>query len=177
MQDIWIPADTNMFNLTWQFTHTISPNAFEVQRKINSEVWETITDDYQDTTLLIILDNLEDDYYFRVRAMVNGEWYPSSWSNTVQVQLITGTEKFEFQAKTILYPNPAGDFCIIESQSKNELVVALRITDVYGKTLFQLEQKQPAARTLIDIKSWDRGVYLAEIKTLNTRKIIKFIKN
>jgi hypothetical protein len=177
LHDIWIPTDTNMFNLTWQFTHTISPNAFEVQRKINNEAWETITDDFQDTSLLVIIGNLENDYYFRVRARVNEEWYPSSWSNTVQVKLITGISEPRIQTGVRLFPNPAGEFCIIEAPSGNDLIVSVRITDISGRTYYHSENEQPDIKTFVGLKSLGRGIYLAEILTYKSRQIIKFIKN
>ncbi|MCD4698361.1 MAG: C10 family peptidase [Bacteroidales bacterium] len=176
LYDVEIPADTNMFHLTWQFTQTIAADAYEVQRKINTGSWETITDDYQDTSILIVVENVADDYFFRVRAKVNDEWYPSSWSNNIQLQIITGVEDLPAENIAVIYPNPFYDNLTIVPSANYNQDVSVRIFEMEGKIVYRSGNEQLSDQINIPAGSWNKGVYIVDIKTGSLHQMFKIIK-
>lgn len=175
LHGVEISADTNMFHLTWQFTQTISADAYEIQHKINSGSWETITDDYQETSILIVLDNVMDDHRFRVKAKVNDEWYPSSWSNTVQLQIITSIIETASKNLVNIYPNP---FINKLKISLNEDIqdLSIRILNMLGEQVYQSDKKYPSNELEINAMSWGKGIYLIEAEVGGTQQVFKIIK-
>lgn len=166
--------DTNMFTLNWQYSHTIDVDAFEVQQNINSGGWETITDDYQDTSLLIVVNNPADIHSYRVRAKVNDYWYPSTWSNVVQLDILTNNEEFKaVPDHVVVYPSPFSDYLKVKSfgSSKPELV---NVFDLTGNLIFSSETSDDVKE--INTSDWGKGIYFIEITYQNkkiTRKVIK----
>jgi len=171
-----MPGDTNMFHLKWQFTHTIDADAYEVQHKVNGGSWVTITDSYQDTSILVVVENPGDSHYFRVRAKVNDEWYPSTWSNVVQL-LITGINDVSVGNDVMVSPNPFHENVKIvfgENQYRN---LFLRIYNSEGKLFYTSGRLMNPEAVGIPALQWKQGVYLLEIVTDREHKILKIIKN
>jgi len=171
-----IAPDTNMFHLSWQFTQTITADAFEVQRRINSGSWETIAEDYQDTSLLIIIENIGDEYYFRVKAKVNDEFYPSSWSNTVQL-VMTGSRKIHTQENCVSsFPNPFSDQLNI-SVTPSFYGEVLKIYSISGAIIHSqlIEFNNPELS--LNTSNWHKGLYLIEMFSGKEKYSEKIIKN
>jgi len=176
LYDVEIPADTNMFHLNWHFTQTISANMYEVQHKINSGSWETITDDYQDTSILIVIEDILDDHFYRVRARVNEEWYPASWSNTVQLQIITEIVETSSTDLIEVYPNPfSNDLRIVNRENTQNL--SIKILNMMGEQFFQSEDEQSFDELNIYAGYLDKGVYLLEVSSGSSQQVFKIIKN
>ncbi len=174
LNDAQMHIDTNMFTLKWQYTHTIDVNAFEVQQKINSGAWETITNDYQDTALLIVVNNPADIHSYRVRAKVNDYWYPSTWSNEVQLDILTANNDWEVSADFTTLPNPFSGKILIKSNRTISGKPNLYIYDISGKLIFNSEILNGTKE--INTTNWDKGIYLIKVKYDNniiTRKVIK----
>jgi hypothetical protein len=175
--DAEILADSNMFHLNWQFTQTIDADAYQVQRKINNGSWETIADDYQDTSLLVIVDDLSDNYYFRVKAKVNDEWYPSSWSNISQLQIITGIEEFGNVGLAKVSPNPFSDRLTILPSGEFGRDISVRVYDMTGKMLYNSGKEQFSDEINIPARLWNKGVYTIEVTSAGSHQVFKTIKN
>lgn len=174
--DAEILAGANMFHLNWQFTQTIVADAYQVQRKINNGPWEIIADDYQDTSLLIIVDDLSDDHYFRVKAKVNDEWYPSSWSNISQLQIVTGIEELRNADLVKISPNPFSDCLIILSSEKYGSDISVRVYDMTGRLFYMLDEKQFLDKISIPAQLWRKGVYMIEVTSSGSHQVLKAIK-
>lgn len=172
-----ISPDTNMFHLKWDYSQTIAADAYEVQRKINSGSWETIADDYADTSLLIVVDDLSNDLYFRVRAKVNDTWYPSSWSNSVQLDIVTGLKILENKQDVIsVYPNPFQNNITLFSQDENALHTSIRIFNPTGTIFYVSDENIATEGTTISTHTWPQGFYFLEVKTENSRQVLKIVK-
>ena len=176
LHDVEIPFDTLMFNLQWEFTHTLVADAYEIQRRTNAGSWETISNNYQDTSLLIILDNNTDIHAFRVRAKVNNEWYPSSWSNTVQVGIITGIENNALSATGIsTWPNPFTNHFQVRSESKLDLNT-IHVFSLDGKQMRNLQITSSNGITQVETGQWASGTYVLELFIDNKKYSYKLLK-
>ena len=163
--------DTNMFTLVWQYSHTIEVDAFEVQQKINSGSWETITDNYQDTTLLIVVNNPEDNHSYRVRAKVNDYWYPSTWSNVVQLDILTGNNELSFTDDDVtVYPNPFSGYLKVGTDMKSSGNQTIKIYDLTGKEILKTENSNGIVE--ISTTEWEKGIYFIKI-IYNDKEIIR----
>jgi hypothetical protein len=172
-----IAPDTNMFHLQWQYSHTIDPDAFEIQHKINSGSWVTISDTYQDTSILIVIENIADDHFYRVRAKVNDEWYPSSWSNTVQLQIMTVIDDGELPVTRSVFPNPFNNYFTIYTNLNSQDELLVRIFNSSGKLYYQSDKNIDNEQITVQSENWEKGLYLAEIKSGEIFKVIKIVKN
>jgi hypothetical protein len=163
--------DTNMFTLVWQYSHTIDVDAFEVQQKINSGSWETITDNYQDTTLLIVVNNPEDNHSYRVRAKVNDYWYPSTWSNVVQLDILTGNNELSFTDDDVtVYPNPFSGYLKVGTDLRSSGIQTIKIYDLTGKEILKTENSNGIVE--ISTTEWEKGIYFIKI-IYNDKEIIR----
>lgn len=175
LHDAEIPAGSNMFHLSWEFTQAIEADCFEVQRMINNGSWETITDDYQDTSILIVVNNLTDDQYFRVRAKVNDEWYPSTWSNNVQLQVITGIDETENESALSIFPNPfTNQLNILPSGNYRD--ASIRVYDIAGNLYYHTDVSQISNGITIPSHNWNTGIYMIEIVGAELQQHFKIIK-
>jgi hypothetical protein len=90
--------------------------------------------------------------------------------DTVTVSISTvGIKKYSDKSGISVYPNPANDKIFIE-QAKNEEIIGVVVTDLYGKEVFKTSKQ-----TEIDISSLATGVYFIQVNTTNntsTQKII-----
>ena len=167
--------DTNMFTLKWQYTHTIEVDAYEVQQKINSGNWETITDDYQDTSLLIVVNNPSDIHSYRVRAKVNDYWYPSTWSNVVQLDILTGNDEVEVPDDiAVVYPNPFTGRLNIKNRSTFAGPQAISVYDIKGALVYKTELSGDVKQ--INTNDWLKGIYFVKISCNDKQTIHKVIK-
>jgi len=163
--------DTNMFTLVWRYSHTIEVDAFEVQQKINSGSWETIMDNYQDTTLLIVVNNPEDNHSYRVRAKVNDYWYPSTWSNVVQLDILTGNNELSFTDDDVtVYPNPFSGYLKVGTDMKSSGNQTIKIYDLTGKEILKTENSNGIVE--ISTTEWEKGIYFIKI-IYNDKEIIR----
>ena len=176
LNDALIAPDTNMFHLNWVFTQVIEADAYEVQRKINTGSWQTIADDYPDTSLLIVVENLTDDIYFRVRAKVNGDWYPASWSNEVQLDILTNIMSFENDKQVSVYPNPFNENFTIEYPEVTGRPSSIKIYNAAGLLYYETNQSIHPEGVNISSGTWPKGLYFIDVNTGNTHQLLKTVK-
>jgi len=127
------------------------------------------------TLILIVVDNLSDDHYFRVRAKVNDEWYPSTWSNIVQLQIITGIDELHDNS-SVVFPNPFSDQIII-TPNKVLQNASIRIYDCLGNLYHSLDTGQNSKNIVIQTLNWNPGIYFVRIANSDSRQHFKIIKN
>lgn len=77
--------------------------------------------------------------------------------NTAAIHTPKNTSK-----TTILYPNPAGDFIIINS-SNNAIITRIVMTNMEGKIVLEIEPNTTSSAYKIDISDKKSGVYYLEI--------------
>ena len=88
-------------------------------------------------------------------------------SSTLGVDEKIHTEEFE------VYPNPAENYLHIKS--KNRVAFDLKIYSILGRTLIKSEGILND-KIEIDLREWDRGIYLIQIVTENNTIIKKIIR-
>lgn len=167
--------DTNMFTLIWEYSQTPEVNAYEVQQKTGNGSWTTITDDYQDTALLIVVNNPAETNSFRVRAKVNDEWYPNSWSNTIVLDILTANaELAKTTDQVVLYPNPFSNNLSVKTEFGKSELQTLKVYDLTGKMV--LQTKIEDGINILNSEDWENGVYFVKINCGEreiTQKVIK----
>jgi hypothetical protein len=170
---------SDMFHLNWEFTQTISATSYDVQRKINDGNWEPIAEDYQDTTLLVVVDDILNDYWFRVRAKVNDEIYSYSWSNEIQLDILTGIDETKTNTQDLInvFPNPFNNYISLDlgkAESDNSVV---SIFNAMGELVYQLPGTRQKAQFTVQTDEWQNGVYFVKISSgagSTVKKIIKY---
>ena len=166
---------TNIITLHWQYSHAIEANSFIVQQKINNGDWTTLNDNVQDTSLLVGLADTLSEYYFRVKAKVNGEYYFNTWSNTMHLlHSPVGVNNDAAPPEIRLFPNPATNKISIANISKN---TNIEIVDISGKPYFARKINRKMPLLSIDISSWAKGVYLLKMVQAGksiSQKIVKY---
>ncbi|MEH6538231.1 MAG: T9SS type A sorting domain-containing protein [Psychroserpens sp.] len=78
--------------------------------------------------------------------------------------------------KTIIYPNPANGFLMIES---NTIIDTSNITlfDITGRTIREVNIEQSSSTTLrLDLDKLSKGIYLLQIGSKNQQVVKRFIK-
>ena len=85
-------------------------------------------------------------------------FYTSSAANIEKVQT---TEDFK------IYPNPAGDFLIVENASSSETKSVIEIYEISGRKIYSAECKNFPA--IVNLSNFGKGVYL--IKIISDKKI------
>ncbi len=74
-----------------------------------------------------------------------------------------------------VYPNPANDFIRIVWDDKNQDGQTLRITDIYGRTLYNKSDFQ--GRTTVDISQYAVGIYTVQLTSGKEKLVKKFAVN
>lgn len=80
---------THSFILSWNISHRLNAERFELQQKKSGQSWVTLSDAIPDTFTTITVSNLG-TYYYRVRARRDNIWW--DWSETQEITL--GTERY-----------------------------------------------------------------------------------
>ena len=85
---------------------------------------------------------------------------------------VSGTKGFDAN-NIVMYPNPAGAYITISS--KSEVLSAIKIMDVTGKTVTDFSPNTASVK--LDVSGLSAGMYFAQIFTEKSSNIVKFIKN
>ena len=165
---------TNVITLSWNYSNTIEANSFKVQQKINNGSWVTLEEEVSDTSLLVGLADTLQDYAFRVKAKVNGEYYLNTWSNTMYLfHVPAGLEEEEIESISIS-PNPAQNVIVLSNISKG---VEVEIYNTLGQQMITDDITINNSTYSINVSKWDKGVYFVTFHQGTKRIVKKFIKN
>jgi hypothetical protein len=165
---------TNIITLNWSYTNALEPNSFKVQQKINSGSWITIEEEATDTSLLIALDDTLQDYYYRVKAKINGEYYTNSWSNTMQLLHTTVGINNSLIADFQVFPNPATNMVQLSNITNFQ---EIEVFDILGQYQYTQKLKPNTDQLSLDISSWEKGIYILRMKNEKIEQIHRFVKN
>ncbi len=119
--------------------------------------------------ILIALDKLQYDEPFN---------FPENLKSSVMDYSFSKNES-SVQDKPYLkvFPNPAGDYIIIEFESINDSNnITFRITDTYGKLIQEMNLNKMRDQVVIKTKNWKQGLYLIQmIRNNKVQNQTKFI--
>ncbi len=90
-------------------------------------------------------------------------------SKTIGAKIITKIEDILYT--TLIYPNPAQEFIVVQTENWE----SLEIINIAGQIVYTKENKGKAER-LINIKEWAAGMYYLKLNTIDSSKILKWIK-
>ena len=78
-----------------------------------------------------------------------------------------------------VYPNPTSEMICISGTNSGKDQVNAEISDITGrKILFRsLAPENGAFRLTVDMKDWNKGIYIAEFSTSRETRVIKIVKN
>jgi len=109
--------------------------------------------------------------YFDFNASV-----PTNYALT-EIVLPTGIggQMAESKGQLAVYPNPAGDELIVNSRHLKEKGT-IRIFDLFGREVYQLETRNQEPETKIDVSRFSQGVYFVELEAGNQVLRGKFLK-
>lgn len=111
--------------------------------------------------------------YKLIRA--NGDTMTVSPSgDSIKVTMLTtGIVNYKSDLNANIYPNPANDYIVVES---NEMIESVEIYDLQGKV--QIQQNNIGnKKSLIYLKTLNEGLYFTRILTRNSSQTIKILKN
>jgi len=166
---------SDSITIEWEYPETVNLDAFELQKSLNGESWETISDTLTQKALRVFA-NSEDEIKFRVRAQNNGLWGSDSWS-TVETAIWDNTGIFEnHNAFDIsVSPNPATDNIRVNT-SVNLKNCEIRIFELSGQEVLRATVFDELDNFTIDLSGLKSGFYLLQCKTPEALSSIKFIK-
>jgi hypothetical protein len=108
-------------------------------------------------------------YYLKLKDVILDNNLPSSW--TASNDIITAVEEFRAGSVLSIYPNPAGDFVTITSDS---WLMSVSLYDLQGRLL--MTKPGEGEKCEIDIRHLKKGAYLVRVSTsagTYTEKIVK----
>jgi hypothetical protein len=108
-------------------------------------------------------------YWWRVRGRLDtliGSWSTPRWFQTVPP---VGLNSLEVNSYTSIYPNPADQNLIVETQQPSTIVVY----DLLGTKILEVTSENILHKC--ETKTWKQGIYLIKI-TINQRTIVKKIE-
>ena len=108
-------------------------------------------------------------YWWRVRGRLDtliGAWSTPRWFQTVPP---VGLNTFEVNSNTSIYPNPANQKLIVETQQPSTIVVY----DLLGTKILEATAENTLHQC--ETKTWEQGIYLVKI-TINQRTTVKKIE-
>ncbi|MEI6683363.1 MAG: T9SS type A sorting domain-containing protein [Bacteroidota bacterium] len=78
----------------------------------------------------------------------------------------------------VMYPNPAGDITVMTGNCKAKEAIFVTVSDIQGRKVFAVTwvPDDNHFRLALDMKSWERGIYLAEIRTSTTTGVNRIVK-
>lgn len=169
-----INESSEMVTLNWQYAPNCIADAYEVQKKVDGESWETITDELLDTTLTVDI-NTSLSYIFRVRAKYKGKWSFSSWSEEKQMGYLGINDEEKMEDITI-GPNPTQDFFYIYYPD-NYTTVEIDIYNSVGLKIKSFKKQGAINVTSISTKEWKSGMYFIRLSDGKNNRSIRIIKS
>ncbi len=166
-------SNTGDYTLKWQFSNTIEANSFKVQQKINDEDWVTLAEEVADTSLTININDTSQNYYFRVKAKVNGEYYPYTWSNTMQLDYFPVGIRNTTSPVPQISPNPVKNILHISN------IAQLNKIEIYSMNailVFQQNLNETNSIFDLDVSHLKKGVYFINLIEDNKQTIKKIVK-
>ena len=158
-------------NLEWYYSEKFPVENYELQVKKGPAEWETITDTLTQKSFLFQADN-ENEYSFRVRAKINGEWKDNAWSN--EIKIFPSDFKAKGDEELTLYPTVVFDK--LKISYKNLSGSEIKIYNLQGKLIYQNTSTVSDNEYDINISDMDTGFYILQITNESERKSAKFLK-
>ncbi|RYD83177.1 MAG: PKD domain-containing protein [Sphingobacteriales bacterium] len=104
------------------------------------------------------------DYIFKQPEM------PENFSTEMSKTIDVNSEFLE------VYPNPASHILQVRYNIGSNEKINLRVTDILGKTVYNVPQNYTSTEILLDVTNLNCGAYIIYISNGETQKVAKFMK-
>jgi hypothetical protein len=188
-----LPVELLVFNgnkedkynyLYWSTASEVNSRTFELQRSIDGENFETITNLDGQGNSSVKADYTFDDYqfkgqdYYRLKQLdFNGEY---DYSGVIYLDRNNTNEKDKLSmgGSFNIFPNPAKSKLNVNMFTDSDEPVEITIVDALGKECYKtFEYTNEGMNTYsVNIKNFSRGVYYINANTLANRYQGKFVK-
>lgn len=173
MEEIVLLPDDQL-RLTWSTASWPLAEMFEIQQKTGNDSWEILDQACVDTSFVTSRMDPESVYTFRVRARMNEQWYPGSWSNQVVYGSVSALpEEERLPEAPIIYPNPFPDQFFIEGAKGSGTI---EVMDLTGSIRYSQPMITGKEKYTIPAESWKKGIYIVRIREGNLEIVKKIIK-
>ncbi|HKR06808.1 MAG TPA: T9SS type A sorting domain-containing protein [Bacteroidia bacterium] len=114
------------------------------------------------------------------KAAIYFDFNPPVLTDTVVTEIVLPTgvssQWSVVSGQLIVYPNPAGEELIVNSYSVMGKEAGIKIYDLFGREVFQLQTSNFKLQTKIDVSRFSQGIYFVEVQS--GEKILrgKFLK-
>lgn len=172
-----INGDSTSTYIRWQYPEkNIRADTFEVQQKTGEGIWATITNSVTDTFLLVEIEDLSEEIYFRLRAKAKGKWSNYSWSEELMLVVEhTFINEIEILHEVNAWPQPFNEFLNIRIPEQQKYPVSIAIYSVEGMLIHTMYNLTPGSYK-INTSDWKPGFYIATINHKSKKKTLKLIK-
>lgn len=169
-----------LVNLSWNAYEGFTANTFKIWRGNTSGMFPLDSVDGNTFAYTDLNPPSSDSLYFIEAPKPNGNCnptlksYSSSKSNFLNVNNPAGIGIIEFLSNTgfSISPNPSNNIITIETTDITKQTIS--IYNMQGQLLIQ--QPMPQAKTVIDISSLEKGLYVFKLSNANGIAVKKFIK-
>jgi hypothetical protein len=170
-------SGTKLYTLEWKISDNIKVEEYELRRKINTGLWHKIPVNGLEDTLRVEVGEY-DDYYFEVRAKIDGRWFNNGWSNRVIAEdNSSATPEIDHQEFTI-YPNPnSGNFNLEIPNEYSSEKLKLEVYNCTGKNILSQTMIPKASSISFSLGDVYNGIYLMKIGVGNKFYIMRFLKD
>lgn len=170
-----LDEESRTVNLEWYYTYKIPVQNYELQFKKGPDDWVTVADTITTKTYIFQTDS-KNDYSFRIRAQVNGEWKNNGWSNEIKIAQADFKEKevFEGDEELTLYPTAASEELRVSYKKLSGSTV--RIYNLRGSLVFQSDEDILINEYKINVSSFQTGFYILQISNDSERIATSFLK-
>ena len=168
--------EDNIYLLEWEMSSEVVVEEYELRRKINTGLWHTLATDALATSLEVQV-GVFDDYFFEIRAKIDGKWYLNGWSNQVKAEeTLVATENLTADDFSI-YPNPSIDNLNIElAENWIGQDVKVNIFSLDGRQLSTTQLKAAAHKIVVPCAPLSPGLYLVELQANKQYFRLKMVK-
>jgi len=176
------PEDGANTDRTPTFTWEIISGAsgYELQYDTSDEFTNPVIFEEIDTSYIVVVlpEEIGITYFWRVRAIEN--WDTTNWSEERNLVVDPNGINDIFSLNSInIYPNPSTGYINIDLDAIQQSEVEVRIIDLVGKTIYNntLHFGQGFSSRTIDLKEFNDGIYLLEVKIDQEKHTDKIIIN
>ncbi len=166
-----------LYQLSWGMPDNVIVQAYELRQKINNGLWHTIETN-ELATSIEVQAGAYDDYYFEIRAKIDGKWYSNGWSNRVKAEDIIIQTNDPIAGKFTMFPNPCFDNLTIHlpeqwaSQSIN-----VQVLTPEGKQVLSRKTNAISGVIQLPCQTLNSGIYFIRLIKDNKQVTLKMTKH
>ena len=175
IKDITLPTiecrtDTTI-NLTEESVYTVPDTRFDPLSTSDNCTIASISNDLNNTSSLKDVE-IPTGTTSITWTITDEAGNKNTCSYTVTVNVSSGTDELISLNEIKIYPNPASDFVIVESEKLK--IYQIEIFDITGKLVKNCTINENLQS--FDISNLEQGIYFVNVKTNNVNRVFKLIK-